>query len=236
MKAAVYFGSHHIYDNMVTSAKSLLVNSDVEKIYFLTEDNDFPYSLPDYIENRNIRSIVPKIFSTNGPNYNTRWTYIGLIRAALTKVFPELDMILSIDCDAVVDKNISDLWMLPMDSYYFAAAREPLLSYHKHILYTNAGVTLFNLKKIREDNKDNEMIYALNMKKYTFVAQDVMNEYCQNHILEISSDYNACDYTNKTDNPKVIHFAGKSDWQNEDVVKKYRDMPWSEIRGGLCVT
>lgn len=236
MKAAVYFGSHHIYDDMLTSAKSLLANSDVDKIYFLIEDNEFPYPLPDCIEVRNIRFVVPKIFDQNNPNYNTRWTYIGLIRAALTKVFPELDIVLSIDCDAIVDKDISDLWMLPMDSYYIAAAKEPVLTSVRHMLYTNSGVTLFNLKKMREDNIDNEMIYALNMRKYTFVAQDVLNLFCQNHILEISSDYNACDYTNRTNNPKVIHYAGKSDWREDEVVKKYREMPWNEVRSGLCVT
>ena len=145
-------------------------------------------------------------------------------------------MVLSIDCDAIVDKDISDLWMLPMGSYYFAAAKEPLLSRVKHMLYTNAGVTLFNLKKMRDDNIDNKMIFALNTKKYTFVAQDVMNIVCENRILEISSDYNACDYTNSTDNPKVIHYAGKSDWRDNEVVKKYREMPWNEVRSGLCVT
>lgn len=236
MKAAVYFGSHHIYDDMLTSAKSLLVNSDVDKIYFLIEDNKFPYPLSDCIEVKNIRFVVPKIFDQNGPNYNTRWTYIGLIRAALTKVFPDVDSILSIDCDTIVDQDISDLWELPLDRYYFAAAREPYLSTHKRILYTNSGVMMANLKKLREDGKDNEMIRALNMRKYTFVAQDVLNDFCQGNILEISSAYNACNFTEKTTDRKVIHYAGESDWRGNEIVKKYRDIPWCDIRGGLCGT
>ena len=233
MKAAVYFGSHHIYGDMATSAKSLLVNSDVDKIYFLIEDDEFPEELPDCIEVRNITGMINQLFDKYGPNYNSKWTPVGLIRVALTKVFPDLDVILSIDCDTIVDKDVSDLWSLPMDSYYLAAAREPLLSRYKHGIYINAGVTLFNLKKLREDHKDDEMIAALNQRKLTFVAQDAMSELCQNRILEISSDYNSCEFTFHTDNKKIIHFAGRDDWRDREVVRKFREIPWDKIRGGF---
>ena len=45
MKYAVYFGSREIYWDMATSAKSLLINSDVDKIFFLIEDDEFPYEI-----------------------------------------------------------------------------------------------------------------------------------------------------------------------------------------------
>lgn len=50
MKAAVYCGTRNLYRQMITAAKSLLIHSDVDKIYFLIEDDDFPYSLPPEIE------------------------------------------------------------------------------------------------------------------------------------------------------------------------------------------
>lgn len=226
MKYACYFGSRQIYADMALSAKTLLMHSDVDKIFFLIEDDTFPFEIPDCIEVINISEVVPKIFSPNGPNYHSNWTYIGLIRGALTKVFPDLDVILSIDCDTIVDKDISDLWDYDITDYYFAAAKEPILSDRIHGLYTNVGMTLFNLKKLREDHKDDEIIEFMDTKYLYFVSQDALNGLCQGHILEIPSDYNSCDYTLPTSNRKVIHYAGNKHWRDYEIVKKYREMPW----------
>jgi len=46
MRAAVYCGTRNLYKNMVIAAKSLLIHSNVEKIYFLIEDDIFPYEVP----------------------------------------------------------------------------------------------------------------------------------------------------------------------------------------------
>lgn len=54
MRAAVYSGTRNIYDKMLTASKSLLMHSNVEKIYFLIEDDQFPYELPKEIECINI--------------------------------------------------------------------------------------------------------------------------------------------------------------------------------------
>ncbi len=39
MRAAVYCGSCNVYLDMIPSMKSLLIHSNVEKIYFLIEDD-----------------------------------------------------------------------------------------------------------------------------------------------------------------------------------------------------
>ena len=54
MRAAVYCGTRNLYQDMMTAAKSLIIHSDVEKIYFLMEDDQFPYELPKEIECINI--------------------------------------------------------------------------------------------------------------------------------------------------------------------------------------
>ena len=56
MRAAVYNGTRNLYENMLAAAKSLLVHSNVEKIYFLIEDDIFPYDLPPEIECINVRN------------------------------------------------------------------------------------------------------------------------------------------------------------------------------------
>ena len=231
-KVAVYFGSRNIYEDMIPAAKSLLINSDVDKIYLLIEDDEFPYDLPKsgVIETINISGLVPQIFTPNGPNYSTEWTYIGLIRAALTKVFPNLDKILTIDCDTIVARDVSDLWDISLDGYYFAGVREPHLSNMSGGLYVNAGVMMLNLKKLREDGKDDEMIRVLNTKRMWFVAQDAMNAVCRGGILELPGDYNASTYTTPTTNPKIVHYAGNRHWRDYDLVRKYRFIPWEQIR------
>ena len=231
MKAAVYFGSIHIYKDMIPAYKSLLINSDVDKIYLLTEDDRFPYELHKDVEVINIAKKVETWFKPDGPNWNTEWKYVGLIRCALSKVFPNLDKILSIDCDTIVGKNVSELWDIPIDNYYYAGVREPMLSGREGNLYINAGVTMCNLKKLREDGKDDEMIEALNTKRFYFVCQDVMNLCCKDKILQIPSMYNVCDYTEHSNEVKIVHYAGiRGKWRDYLLVQQYRDIPISEIR------
>ena len=232
MKAAVYFGSRKIYADMVSAYKSLLVNSDVNKIYLLIEDDEFPYEVHRDVEVINISKLIEKWFVPNGANWGSGWTYIGLIRGALAKVFPELDKILSIDCDTLVQSDVSDLWDIPIDDYYVAGVMEPALSRYSNGLYINAGVTMWNLKKLREDGKDDEMIEDLNRNKRMFVSQDTLNAVCRGHILKINASYNACAYTEQASETKIVHFAGgiPGNWRDLETVKYYRNLPIEEIR------
>lgn len=116
MKAAVYVGTRNLYDDMLPAVKSILINSDVDKVYLLIEDDRFPHDLPDCVETINVSSQT--FFRSNGPNYNLKWTYMTLMRAALPKIFPDLDVILSMDDDVIALQDVSDLWDLPIEDYY----------------------------------------------------------------------------------------------------------------------
>lgn len=221
MKAAVYSGSRDIYDAMLTSAKSLIFNSDVDKIYFLIEDDAFPYELPKCIETINVSKQT--YFRPDGPNMNSNYTYLSLMRAALAYIFSDLDVILSLDADTIIDSDISDIWDIPLgDEYYFAASKEAERSYYE-LLYTNTGVALYNLRKLR-DGKAKEVIDVLNATKYKWLEQDVFNYLCQGHIYEMPSSYNVNDWTDTTDDKKIIHFAGHSDFRSYPAYLKYYNM------------
>lgn len=232
MKAAVYTGTRNIYKGMVPAIKSILINSDVQKIYLLIEDDQFPIALPKEVECINVSNQT--YFKSNGANMNSAYTYMAMMRAALTKVLPtSLDRVLSLDYDTIVNQDISDLWELPLDNYYFAASKQPhKTDQYLNIFYTNTGVALYNLKLLRETKKDDEIIQRLNTFIYPFVQQDCYNELCQNHILEMSSDYNVNPWTLPTNNPKIIHFAGESmnKWYYKQIVQKYLQIPFSKIR------
>lgn len=229
MKAAVYCGTRNLYADMVTAAKSLLHNTDVDKVYFLIEDDTFTHELPPQIETINVSDQT--YFSKDSPNYNSGWTYMVLMKAAMHKVFPKLDRILCLDVDTIVLDDISELWDLDMAGYYIAGARE----FQFEDLYINAGVMMLNLSRLRSLGKGDELIAVLNRKKFGWCEQDCFNERCIGGILEISGDYNACNYTIHSNKPKVVHYAAIPNWQKNRRAKwhscltKYRKMSWEEI-------
>ena len=227
-KIAIYTGSRNIYSDMEMAAKALTANSDVDKIYFLIEDDIFPNDLPDHIQVMNVSD--QEYFMPWSPNMTTRFTYFAMLRAALGDIFPQYDRVLSLDCDTIPVRDVSHLWELPINDYYFAAAQEPHRS-HDGLLYTNVGVCLMNLKRLRETEKTYECIDVLNARRYTFVDQDVMNYLCQGYIYDMPSEYNATNFTNPCQNPRIIHFAGmkRENWLKHPKAKFYNNTSWDDI-------
>lgn len=223
MRAAVYAGTRNVYKNMIPAMKSLLCNSNVEKVYFLIEDDKFPYPLPPEVECINIEK-RNQWFNKNCPNYNPWWSMMTLYRVAYAKIFPDLDMILSLDNDTIVNQNISELWDLDMSNYYLAGVRDtPQLN--EHGLYINGGVVMHNLKKIREDKKDDEAIKMINSIKYSYSEQDVLNTLYKNQILELPTEYNsATPFMNYDKNKrKILHYVADRNYPNYTLVIKYQN-------------
>lgn len=222
-KVAVYCGTQNLYEDMIVAAKSLLANTKMDCIYFIIEDDAFPYELPDScIKCINVKNY--NFFKKDGPNYKSKWTYMVLMRAALTKILPDEDLVLSLDVDTIVDHDISELWRLPMENYYIAAARETYKSTGSR-LYINMGVALLNLKKWRKDKLDDEIVYCLNNFHYAANEQDCINDKCQGSILELAPKYNFCDFTDSkiVTIPYITHYAGVTDWNTSDLVIKYKN-------------
>ena len=224
MKAAVYAGTKNVYQDMIPSMKSLLIHSDVDKIYFLIEDDQFPYQLPPEVECINVSG--QEWFPKDGPNYNARCSCMVLLRAAFTKLFPNLDKILSIDNDIIINENISNLWDIDLENNYFAGVVEPRKS-NEDFKYINFGFIMYNLKQLREDKMDDVIINDLNTYFLPQAEQDCFNTHCQNRFLELPSTYNCNWYTLKTNNAnqaKVRHYAFTSKWQELPIIQKYRDI------------
>lgn len=230
MRAAVYSGTSNIYEQMLTSAKSLLEHSNVEKIYFLIENDEFPYELPSEIECRNISN--QQYFKKDGPNFQNILSYMVLIRVAYTKIFPELDRILSIDMDTIVNENISELWDLDLTGYYLAAAEELEVT-KREGSYINMGVAMLNLKKIREEHKDDELIYNLNTFWYRWNEQDAINQLFRGDILILPADYNACWQTGLPQHEKITHFAGIYDLEHFPNFDYYKKLPINQLKRNL---
>lgn len=222
MKAACYCATRNLYDALLAPLKSLLANSGVERVYLLIEDDRFPYPLPSCVQCINV-SAQP-YFRPDGPNYHSGWTWMVLMRAALHRVFPDLDSILSLDVDTIVAQDISPLWDLPLEGHWLAAVREPQRS--QKGLYINAGVMLLNLRQLRADGKGDELIEALNTRPYDYNEQDCISELCRGGILEIPSVYNANAFTEPTATRAIVHYAATPWWRTEPLPLYWRDQPW----------
>lgn len=230
MKTAVYTGTRNLYPSMVTSAKSLIWNSSVEKIYFLIEDDAFPESLPDLIETRNVSGQT--IFPPNGPNMKTKFTYMAMIRVCYTKLLPEVTgNILQLDADTVIVDNVDGLWNVDMAGKWFAAVRERT----RQNPYYNIGVALFNLDAIRQDHADDFLINFLNTEEAEFVDQDAWNKFGIWKDVALKTRFNETWWTGFTDNPAIVHYAGEMEYRKSPKVprleyaKKYEQMTWDEV-------
>jgi len=230
MKVAVYSGTRNLYKDFLPAIKSLIINSDVDKIHLLIEDDEFIEPLPDFVEITNVSGQT--YFPESCPNRATVLTYMCLLRTAYHRIFPQYDKILQLDADTIVDKNVSDLWDYDISDYYLAMAKEPKCSkggqYYKRDNYYNMGVCLMNLEKLRDGTGDKAMA-ILNKRVVPVLDQDVFNEVCEGHILEIPADYNVSDWTGHSDNPKIIHYAAMRKWNHMPHYLKYADIPWDEV-------
>ena len=226
MKAAVYCGTRNLYSDMITAAKSLTKNSSVDIIYFLIEDPEFPEELPSHI--RCIDVSNQKYFSKSGPNVYKLWTWMVLMRAALPKLFPDLDRILSLDVDTIVDKNIDEFWDLCPDDYYLAGVEEPLKTI-PNMSYVNMGSVVFNLKLLRDTGMADKIIRTLNKDRFRFAEQDCINLLCGKKIKSVSAEYNFSDYTGSCQNPKIYHFANVRNWQQQEMVRRYKYYSWDDV-------
>ena len=237
-KVAVYTGTRNIYDAMWGAAKSMLAVGCVDEVYLLIEDDEFPYdtgSLPVY--SRNVST--QRYFDHDGPNMQSEYTYMAMMRAALAFEFPWLKRILSLDCDTYALKDCREIWNADLDAnggYYFAAAYEPerCKPGKDSLKYCNIGVCLYNLDMLRNTGKAVEVIRALNRRRFTWLDQDAMSFLCQGWILELPPIYNSCLPFVLPHDPKqstIRHFAGKKreKYKLDPIAKKWDGMPLEDV-------
>ena len=226
MRHAAYFATRNLYRDMERSARSLVANSNVDIVHFFIEDDEFPSELPPVVECHNVRNQT--FFPKDGPNMQTQYTYMALLRAALCHLLPDVDKVLSLDCDTIAVKDCSHVWDIDVSESYFAATPESWASKRPGLVYCNVGVALMNLEKLR-DGKADEIINVLNMHYFRWVDQDAMNYLCQGRIAEMDSVYNANNWVVDSGGiPRILHYAGYDDWRENVEVHRYRDMPWEK--------
>lgn len=239
MKHAVYSGTRNLYADMVTAAKSLVANSSVTDIWFLTEDDEFPYELPQGRVTFHVKNMSGQQWFGNGcPNMNSQFTYMAMIRAAYADIFPDVGRIVSFDCDTVCVDNVDYLWEVDLQGNLWAANQE-YLGTHKPYgeRYWNVGVCVYDLDAIRANNMTEHLVNMINTVKLWCIEQDAIAS--TQRVFTLPERYNESAVTSYTDNPAVVHFASfGTNWHEvnkaprKEYWRKYEKMTWIEVLDG----
>lgn len=163
---------------------------------------------------------------------------------------PSVDRILYLDCDIVVNSDISELFKLNFVDCPIAAVRDvlyPVKDKHRHNIglgyndrYFNAGVLLFNLSMWRQNHYEEKLIEFCKEDNYAYFAdQDALNSVFSNRWLELSPCWNRFNLVKYKDvyfkakvdeldfiyEPKIVHYASPTarPWMN------LRFIPFSRI-------
>lgn len=225
------------YHYLMVDIYSLLeCTKNVKKIYLLIETNninDVPY-LKEIIQKYNnvefkiinLNEYLTKNLSENSPNRDTIYSNFSFGRLLLPDIVEE-DKAIYIDTDAIVRKDISNIWKYDISNYYAAGVRDYgiiadniINRYGIKGKYINSGFVIFNLKKIREDNIKEKWFKLINGIKLVYPDQDALNIVCQHYEKYIPSMYNSCEYAGDriTMEPvnksliKVYHYAGPKEY------------------------
>ena len=224
-KHAVYCGTRNIYGDMETAAKSLVANSDVDVVHFVIEDLCFPRELPSIVHVHDVSG--QEWFRFDGPNMTTRFTYMEMMRSALCHVLPDVERVVSFDCDVICVGDVSQLWKVDLADAYFAAVPEMWALSRPGLDYCNIGVMPMNLWMLRESGKADECIRVLNSHSFAFPCQDALCYLCQGGIVHLPSGFNGNPYVVPDGSPlRAVHYAARDNWRDEPPVVEYRNMSW----------
>ena len=224
----VYAASRKLYPVLPMAYMSLLKHNPEAAVVCLIEDDELPYEVPWNVGTVNVSG--QEWFGEDCVNIKTSFTYLSLMRVCYTKLFPGYDRVLQLDVDTIVNDNLMPIWKIDMDGKYFAAVPEHLSHWKPYGKdYRNVGVCLFNLKQMRADGVDDELIRFLNTNKVPYIDQDALNwlnaEKGGDKALTLGVRYNECFVTGETLRPAVVHAAGCRNWFS-NLDEQYRGGYW----------
>ncbi|MDR3048362.1 MAG: glycosyltransferase family 8 protein [Elusimicrobiota bacterium] len=105
--------------------------------------------------------------------------------------------VIHLDCDLILNADIKNLWDINIDDYLIAAVKdEPHIN--KAEGYFNAGVTIFNIKKLKEfDFKNKWRAYVDNLSenlKLKYYDQDILNDILRGNVFFLPPNWNVEKY------------------------------------------
>lgn len=193
----LFCGNDKVFDGMLTTMLSILKRTDTnEPFTFYIYSMDVSHINPKYLilsdymadildkvakkynpENKVIKIDVIDYYNkefANSPNENCYASPYTLLRL-LADLIPGMpDKLLYLDIDLIVNRDIRLLWDQDVNDYEYAAARDQYGRWLINPNYINAGVLLFNMKRMRETNLLGKARELIRTKKLVFADQSAI--------------------------------------------------------------
>ncbi len=193
----LFCGNNKVFDGMLTCALSILKRTEskepftfyvftmdvshIKDTYLPVDDKQisfFEELIKEYNpENKAVKIDVTKLYMdefSGCPNEGAYCSPYTLIRLFADKVDCLPDKLLYLDVDVLFNRDIHLLYDTDVSCVEYAAARD---HYGKYLIspnYVNAGVLLFNLKKMRETGLLEKARELIKTKKLTFADQSAI--------------------------------------------------------------
>lgn len=193
----LFCGNGYVFDGMLTCALSIMKRSESKEPYtFYVYTMDVSHLKPAYTpiddkmiayfdgvikgynkENRIIKIDVTDIYKkefAGCPNESAYCSPYTLIRLFADMIDGMPDKILYLDADIMFNRDIHLLYDIDVTDYEYAATRDHYGKYLINPNYVNAGVLLFNLKKMKETGLLQKAREWIRKKKLVFADQSAI--------------------------------------------------------------
>lgn len=139
-------------------------------------------------------------------------------RLKLSELLPNVDKIIYLDCDMIVNSDITELFNIQLGDNIIGGVLDTRVKHKKkwkNTNYINAGMIVFNLAKIRENKIEDKFVEYTKQNTKTIETgdQDVINFVLKDKIQILPDDWNVqvsgfASRTSFTNKPKLIHYIG----------------------------
>ncbi len=193
----LFSGNEKVFDGVLTCVLSILKRTDTKEPFrFYVYTMDATRVMPKYtpisdpmiefldgivkeynVENSMVKVDVTELYEKEFaycPNEQAYCSPYTLLRL-FADIVPDMpDKLLYLDVDILFNRDIRLLYDIDITEYEYAAARDHYGKYLLNPNYINAGVLLFNMKKIRETGLLEKSRKLIKEKKLVFADQSAV--------------------------------------------------------------
>lgn len=193
----LFCGNTQVFDGMLTCALSILKRTDSQEPFtFYVFTMDVSHLRASYVpvtdgqiaffndvlkeyhpQNKAVKIDVTELYQnefSHCPNEDAYCSPYTLIRLFADKVASLPDKVLYLDTDVMFNRDIHLLYDTDVSDHEYAAARDHYGKYLIQPNYINAGVLLFNLKRMRETRILEKAREWIKTKKLVFADQSAL--------------------------------------------------------------
>lgn len=193
----LFSGNEKVFDGVLTCVLSILKRTDTKEPFrFYVYTMDATRVMPEYtpisdpliefldgivkeynVENSMVKVDVTELYEKEFaycPNEQAYCSPYTLLRL-FADIVPDMpDKLLYLDVDILFNRDIRLLYDIDITEYEYAAARDHYGKYLLNPNYINAGVLLFNMKKIRKTGLLEKSRRLIKEKKLVFADQSAV--------------------------------------------------------------